>query len=183
MIDVEWNDNAKAAVEAYNNWLEDNQETNAVEEFFTDLARITTQPKTVADAAEYYKGSWPTQKCSTIWVDGSGAFRWGNEVTNQTVCTRAEFEAYVKEQEGEKWTHTYKGEKCRIVTDEPDSEGMVCCVYELDMCYAVTDPKELKPIKPTISKAEAWDKLNEEKCSVHEFGSKLIDLQKEYEII
>lgn len=68
------------------------------------------------------------------------------------------------EQEGEKWTHTYGEHKCYIKIDEPDLDGYIVVVTEFNG-YIPCKPENLKPIKPTISKADFADfvieKLND----------------------
>ena len=106
---------------------------------------IATRPtqKTVEDAVECYNGVWPEDEPDDfvcVWNNKGGRFEFWCEGYAPVgychhVCTRAEFEAYVKEQgkphfkatsenlekiakdaqgdfveveqEGEKWTHTY----------------------------------------------------------------------------
>lgn len=62
-------------------------------------------------------------------------------------------------QEGEKWTHyTEKGYKCKISLSEPDSYGSIVILSEHNVyirCY----PEDINPIKPKLTKAEAWDKV------------------------
>lgn len=146
--------------------------------WYTDHANdwvqtIATRPqpeprKTVADAVEAYPDGWPLHgEFDTLWYtaeyDLYGCFQTqASDLVK--VCTREEFEAYVKEQEGEKWTHKYKlGDSsswwpCSIVT-EVGSQGVVieCDVFEgVQYCsYHGEQAIELKPIKPTIAKAQS----------------------------
>ena len=161
---IDWNDNAIAAAREYDKWLDkdDSGYIHAGEHFDAFLADVTTRPteperKTVYDAVEYYNGVWPDDDFSTIWIS-DGRFELGSRVTLATVCTREQFEAYVKEQEGEKWTHTYnENEPCKILIENPDRFGIIV-IDTASNGYIVCEPNEIKPIKPTISKAEAWDK-------------------------
>lgn len=154
--------------------------------------------KTVADAVEHFDGVWPAPilgdpppkdeqviiYCTDSTPSGSkvGNFYAGGRGFDSSyfyqVCTRAEFEAYVKEQdkphfkatrenlekiakdaqgvfeeveqEDEKWTHTYGEHRCRIKVDEPDFEGYIVLVTEHNG-YIPCKPENLKHIKPTIS--------------------------------
>lgn len=73
------------------------------------------------------------------------------------------------EQEGEKWTHTYSDygvrKDCILIHDKPDIHGQVLVMNRYGE-YVLTGTAELKPIKPTLTKAQAWDKICE---SEHEF--------------
>lgn len=136
---------------------------------------IATRPtqKTVADAVEYYGKTFVAGQCTHIRCgkDGKMFFASGetdsdNWQDSYLVCTREQFEAYVKEQEGEKWTH--------IVDD--DEHQLTKCRKHLKLCNGsdwvyVCEKGEyfvpgkmgycgVKPIKPTITKAEAWDKIS-----------------------
>lgn len=88
--------------------------------------------------------------------------------------------------EGEKWTHTYNELKCCALITEPDREGYIIIVNELNEYYVVEED-ELKPIKPTMTKdeqekvaqfiARVWSKSNPDLRA--EFDS----FCKEHEII
>lgn len=151
MIDVNWDDNAKAAVKEFAEYV---GQTKHCERYLERI--VPKQTKTVADAVEWAKGEWPNGVCSTIWVDGSGAFRLGSEVTNQTVCTREQFDAYLKEQEGEKWTHVVnfgfsEQAQCKIISEHGD---FLWVKVDGAGCPATYKKSELKPIKPTMTKEQ-----------------------------
>lgn len=208
MIDVNWDDNAKAAVNTYNDWaLENDLGIHAFFEHLTNNGH--TQPKTVADAVEYYgktfvAGQWTHIRCGK---DGKMFFASGetdsdNWQDSYLVCTREQFEAYVKEQEAkqkyppltqslideaeqedEKWTHKWNGRKCIVVfTDDYMSwvkgEGLNKLV--------TTD--SLKPIKPTISKdakrqLELYVQYRVDKYGDYAMKSDLSDYLSHHEII
>ncbi len=144
---IEWNDNAKAAVRAFADYIGQTKKCHRYLESFASK-------KTVADAVEWAKGEWKEGR-ETIWLTSGGFLEWGCQVTDKTICTRDEFEAYVKEQEGEKWTHTIKAtkEKCRI-TEGPNNSGQVFIKTEVGLwdCLYI---EQLKLIKPTISQEQA----------------------------
>ena len=74
----------------------------------------------------------------------------------QTIATRpTEKTAADDKQEGEKWTHTYKGVVCRI---EYERNGCAWIVNESGEDFLI-DTRALKPIKPKLTKAQAWDML------------------------
>ena len=172
MIDVNWDDNAKAAVNTYNDWaLENDLGIHAFFEHLTNNGH--TQPKTVADAVGWANGNWGNSISRHIaYNPNSDRFTYSEtgEVNKRwyIVCTRAEFEAYVKEQEskitmddinehistgeqeGEKWTHTYDGQKVRWLGDKPDSCEEMAIQYQSGE-YGLARVSALKPIKPTIS--------------------------------
>lgn len=97
----------------------------------------------------------------------------------QPICTREEFEACVAakgksepkyppltkslideaEQDGEpEWTHSLGGRKCKIALNKPDVDDDIVVLCE-GGDYQLVGYDQLKPLKPTITKAEAWDKL------------------------
>lgn len=84
------------------------------------------------------------------------------------------------EQEGEKWTHkTAESEYCRILIDKPDQFGNVVILKE-EWGYSDYPLSSLKPIKPTISKAEAWDKVASEDL---ELSVSVSAIKEQYDII
>ena len=152
---------------------------------YKTIATRPQQTKTVADAYEWHVRIYGTSEwrgvadCINL-NPNNGEFDFGYK-SGKTICTREQFEAYAKEQEakqeGEKWTHTYKGEKCYIKVDEPDFSGCVVIFSECEE-YQLIRPDELDPIKPkltesamlsriykiargTLSDAECGDKIKE----------------------
>lgn len=165
MIDVNWDDNAKAAVNTYNDWaLENDLGIHAFFEHLTNNGH--TQPKTVADAVEVFGAKWPSSRYNFAWWDSdTEQMLLGCNETSDTVCTRAEFEEYVKEQEGEEWTHVVDDDECQLTK----------CRKHLKLCNGsdwvyVCEKGEyfvpskmgycgVKPIKQKLTKAEAWDMI------------------------
>ena len=83
-------------------------------------------------------------------------------------------------EEGEKWTHTDAfGDPCRILIDEPDSNGRII-IFRQDGWYAPVAASSVKPIKPALTKAEAWDRLTGGEFYCMEYG--VNELQGKYEI-
>lgn len=112
------------------------------------------QTKTVADAVEYHNGVWPNDDYDYLNFDSKEGWYCSDKGLFVTlVCSRAEFETYVKEQEGEKWTHTYGEHRCRIKIDEPDLEGYIVVITECNG-YIPCKPENLKPIKPTMTEEQ-----------------------------
>lgn len=160
---IDWNDTKAASVKiAF--FDSEGKQTG-----FKRIERPTQ--KTVADAYEYYgktfvAGQWTHIRCGK---DGKMFFASGetdsdNWQDSYLVCTRAEFEAYVKEKEVDKWTHTLDGRKCKIIINKPDvDEDIVVLCKEGD--YQIVGHEALKPIKPTISESEAWRYCVEEDVS------------------
>lgn len=130
---------------------------NSDEEYKTISAR-PTQTKTVSDAVEYFKGVWPKflnlDDSDCYWFHGDGHLVWAYESggikKHHKVCTREQFEACAAKK-GEKWTHTYNDEQCYIATTYNDCAWIVRR-FRGDI---IVDMDKLKPIKPTISEAEA----------------------------
>ena len=151
-----------------------------------DRLKRPTQTKTVADAVEYYGktfvvGQWTHIRCGK---DGKMFFASGETdgdswQDSYLVCTRAEFEAYVKEQEGEKCTHELWGDKVYIKVSEPDCDGYLVVVTEGDG-YNLAKMEDLKPIKPTISKADCELLLKFKKHMVDSDKSRLDDMLDDF---
>lgn len=152
-----------------------------------------TQTKTVADVVEWMKAgneiaAYKIKELTTLvycvaydnyhFVSQFSDAGKGVSKHYQVICTRAEFEAYAKEQEGEKWTHTYMDGNCLIACNEQDMDGWICILRE-DSGYDVVNPAKVKPIKPKLTKAEAWDKLMQNKMNSAEVNT----LKQQYDII
>jgi transcription antitermination factor NusG len=144
----------------------------------------TEQNKTVADAWEWHKKTYGT----TDWrgIPDALTFEMGKWFFCYTagqkgvVCTRKQFETYGREQEGEKWTHTTSLGKCRVLIDTPDKQGYV--VVELDNnAYAIVPPRCIKPIKPTLTKAQAWDMVQDYE-GVDGIVKYILELHSKYDI-
>lgn len=157
----------------------------------TSWADRPTQ-KTVADAV---KGKWvedynmstlsserpligfnPAQ--NVFFSCESGYIFYDNKDGEYQVSTLDQFEAYVKEQEGEKWTHVDSdGNECRILHTIGDHSWVTYKnnSYEDELWPNV----ELRVIKPTISKSEAWDKLMQNKTNSAEVNT----IKQQYDII
>lgn len=105
-----------------------------------DTCRVNrpTETKNVADAVEQPHFKATRENLEKIAKDAQGGF------------------VEVK-QEGEKWTHIDAfGDPCRILIEEKDNLGYVVILRQSGH-YATPAASSLKPIKPTISKAQAWD--------------------------
>ena len=85
------------------------------------------------------------------------------------------------EQESEKWTHTIHGLKVRFLVDGPDEAGEVPVVGD-DGYYHLFDADQLKPIKPKLTKAQAWD-LCQDYDGPKSMKAYMYDLHDEYDII
>lgn len=196
---IDWNE-FKDAVRVAIRYYDDNDRLLG-----QTIATRHTQTKTVADAVEYLKqtsnGEWHSEYNYLNYTDSEGWYYSDTDSFAGLVCTHEQFEAYVagvvqvdldididkmksqynKEQEGEKWTHVYCGEKCKVV-GEPDSFGRVVILTESNT-YFLDKPESLKPIKPTISKAEAWDKLLNDSKYHKNYNLTLQMLNESYDII
>lgn len=148
------NDNAKEAVREFADYIGQRDKCERYLEAFVTK-------KTVADAYESHK-TWHSIPDDTealycepvvLWHIKGNHFHKGNTNFNDKVfykvCTRAEFEAYVKEQEGEKWTHLVEttGKKCQLLRKEQDSEGCYAVLLSCGM-YDVEHGDFIKPINP-----------------------------------
>lgn len=148
---IEWNDNAKAAVRAFADYIGQTKKCHRYLESFASK-------KTVADAVECIDKQVLSHEWDVILYDGDSYYpvsdNYAKKWVHQIICTREQFEAYVKEQEGEKWTHTIKAtkEKCRI-TEGPNNSGQVFIKTEVGLwdCLYI---EQLKLIKPTISRSD-----------------------------
>lgn len=145
---TDWNDNAKAAVREFADYIGQSDKCERYLEAFE-------KKKTLADAYEACNKLWPNNHNKLYYDPRTGCWFCHDEPQDWYifVCTRAEFEDYVKEQEGEKWTHRYKDFLCKISLSEPDGYGSIIILNENNVyirCY----PEDLKPIKPTITKEQ-----------------------------
>jgi hypothetical protein len=147
-----------------------------------------TQPKTVADAVEAYPNGWPKHMDDELWFsETENSYMRRIEVLPKHkayfVCDYLQFEAYVKEQEGEKWTHVYnEHEVCRVLTEDPDRFGIIV-IDTASNGYIVCEPNEIKPIKPTLTKAQAWDMLKQTPDNIRSLDDALIEITDKYDII
>lgn len=149
MINLNWDENAKAAAMEFACYI---GKAKDCERYFKHIAQKT---KTVADAVEYYNGAWPEEKDAVcVWDDKNKNFEfWISDYEPVSycyeVCNYEQFEAYVKEQEGEKWTHAYSDygvrKDCILIHDKPDIHGQVLVVNRYDE-YVLTGTVEPKPI-------------------------------------
>lgn len=160
------------------------------------IAIRPTQTKTVADAVEWHKNTYGTLRwqgsCTgLVFSDGKWLFTDPHKAED-LVCTRAEFEAYMKElpnfkatrenleniakdaqgdfvevEEGEKWTHTYFNIRCRIMDLDPDEFGTVVIIKN-GGDYALAHPSKLIPIKPTIKPSAAWSLVSKQGWPIHQ---------------
>lgn len=163
-----------------------------------DTCRVNRpkQTKTVADAVEYY-GEWPNEAHRFIYYClesnkfVSHAAEYKDTKEAYKVCTRDEFEAYVKEQESsqvscsedEKWTHrTHDGDRCRVIY-EGDKRTWILTEYTQDK---LVKNEDLKPIKPSISESKMMERIKYRAISIDdddEFGAKVRAWLDEYDII
>lgn len=143
------------------------------------IATRPTQTKTVADAVEVFGTKWPSSRYNFAWWDSdTEQMLLGYNETSDTVCTRAEFEAYVNaskigkilessdEKEGEKWTHVTNGDyKCKIISEHGD---FLWVKVDGAGCPATYKKSELKPIKPTIKPSAAWSLVSKQGWPIHQ---------------
>ncbi len=193
MIDVNWDLVPKGTTHAVVKFRDnDERELKVIE-----IGR-TTKTKTVADAVEYHKengkicGYSFSQNKMLSFCKSNGTYCFVSEKSSagsvetddwQPICTRAEFEAYVKEQEGEKWTHVY--------TDDTGTDIRCVLLAEHDEWAWVKDAGTvdtihkswLKPIKPTLTKSQAWDMLKDLPANEWGVHSHVMELEDKYEII
>lgn len=162
---IDWNDNAKAAVKAYDDWA--GNESSMYVSYMDEFMQGIKQTKTVADAVEWAKGVWPnsfSKKACAIGINlETGNFVvWDknsfNKSSSYIVCDYKQFEGYVKEQESEKWTHIDgDGDKCKVLHTHNE---IAWVTYYGEYEDNIVPIEELKPIKPTISAKEAIDMMS-----------------------
>ncbi|MGB3724870.1 MAG: hypothetical protein WA981_03810 [Glaciecola sp.] len=148
----------------------------------TEMLELVPERKTVEDAVKWANCVWPERDCDAIAYNptsesfGYYESRIGLNEKWYHVCNQSEFEACVaaksaevephfkatrenlekiaKDAKGEpEWTHIYLEEKAYIKVSEPDCDGYILVVTE-GGGYNLARPDELKPIKPTITKAD-----------------------------
>jgi hypothetical protein len=157
-------------------WFNASGEAFGSDGWFTPTIKyktIATRPeqprKTVEDAVERLKlGGFENREL--IAFDSVADVFFGCDRTynfdeyQYQVCTREEFEACVaaKAKSEPEWTHTYTDygteKDCVVVYEEPDDYGMILVMNRRGE-YVLSGDVKLKPIKPTITKAEAFDRL------------------------
>lgn len=126
-------------------WKEYKQADRVVVRYFNDDELVgkqviyrPTPTKTVADAVE---------KCNHEWVSAENEY-----VKGASICTKCKAiaETATIEQEGEKWTHTWKGDKCYVVHIEDSAAWVVL----QNAGGKIIPTNSLTPIKPTMTKDE-----------------------------
>lgn len=175
MSEIDWNENAKSAVREFADYI---GQSDKCERY---LKAFVTK-KTVADAVEYYNSNFPegygilgiaySNNKITPYYSGSPIADGTCSPESYIICTRAEFEAYVKEQEAkkkyppltqslideaeqeaDKWTHEYHGDNCKIVHQEK-WQAWVISENGLSKLVPIS---ELRKPKPALTKEQAWD--------------------------
>ena len=186
------NDNAKAAVRAFADYI---GQSDKCERYLEHIA----PKKTVADAVEGKKidisemRDGMTVKCV---IADSGCYKVGSQYTvgrdedgyfgplNEKGLASFNHQAYSfeliedGEQKGEKWTHTWNRDKCRVVFTEGDSSWI-----KGHYISTIVLTERLKPIKPTLSKAEAWSKMHEKAKYNKNYGLAIQQIKEKYDII
>lgn len=132
---------------------------------------IATHPntrKTVKDAVEWFDNEWASICSHLYWNEDLSFYEFHKNPCNYHVCTRAEFEAYVAEQEGEKWTHEFNNaapRQLKIISDIPDCNGEIAIMIDglYGKQYSKASPSSIRPIKPKLTAAqiEAVEKFAE----------------------
>lgn len=166
-------ENAKAAVREFALYIGQSDKCERYLEAFETK-------KNVADAVEYYNGELPEGEAIlgiaysnnkiVPYYAGSPIADGTNSPDSYIICTREQFEAYVKDQEGEKWTHTWNGRKCRVVFTEDYTSWIKC--EGLKNAIAKTD--DLKPIKPTMTE--------EQQKMVAKFVARIYTIENSYNL-
>jgi hypothetical protein len=124
--------------------------------------------------------NWDLAPECTAYADVTFFDKSHCEVGNQLDIKCPQTKTVADKQEGEKWTHAYReGEiECKVIEPKPDFNGNIVVFNHFNE-YQLIEPKHLKPIKPKLTKAEAWDKLMERKTNSSEVNT----LKQQYEII
>lgn len=148
-------------------WANETKMYSLVREYWVERdsgwQTIATRPeperKTVEDAVDAFGGEWPNSRFNLAWYNPErNEILLGCNHTEDTICTREQFEACVaaKDKSEPKWTHKYGRDNCYIKASDPDCDGYIVVVTECDG-YNLAMPDELKPIKPTITEHKALD--------------------------
>ena len=208
---VIWNNNAKAAVKAYDDWA--GEESSMYVSYIDEFMQGIKQTKTVADAVEYYNGEFPEGQAIlgiaysnnkiTPYYAGSPIADGTNSSESYIICTREQFESYVKqqeakkkyppitqslideaEQEDEEWTHEYHGDNCKIVHQE---KWQAWIISENGLSKLVPISELRKP-KPTISEdakrqLELYVQYRVDKYGNYDMKSDLSDYLSHHDII
>lgn len=157
---VDWNDNAKAAVKEFAEYV---GQTKHCERYLE--RNVPEQQKTVADAVERLGKQVLSHEWDVILYDGDSYYpvsdNYAKKWEHQIICTRDEFEAFLSEQRSDDWTHIDEdGSICRILHTIDDKAWVTYkCKNYLDDVVKLID---LKPYEPE------WTHLDEtnEPCKV-----------------
>jgi len=151
-------------------------ENSTASKWQTVATRPQPERKTVEDSVEWnrsveYGDDWYYTSMDVItFSEGKFAYSSHLHTKKDIICTREEFEACVAAKSEPEWTHLHMGEKCKILYSQPDFEGFILTDTE-EYGYQLYKLEDLDPIKPTISKAEAWDKLMQNKMNSSEVNT------------
>jgi len=141
------------------NYIESRIQPVSVNEKSTGYNAATQPRKTVSDAVEAFKFEWPSRAEDCKYVSWTGYnFALTRVKVSDTVCTREEFEAEVERRKGEKDPHEDVSEGLPYIIT--DANG-----FEWERVSKSGSSATWKKRKPSISKAEAWNKAVSEDAS------------------
>lgn len=163
----------------------------------TIATREPEQRKTVEDAVKAYGGKFPsdiavgigyTPDGFTLYYQNPSLTKGADSLSSYVICTKKEFEDFVATREPEdrveliEWTHTYgpaHSKKCKVLA----VDGAHCWLLTESGSKFTALTSSLKPIKPKITKAQAWDKISNLAADEFEVNSKIMELQEKYNIV
>lgn len=148
----------------------------------TIATRPQTERKTVEDAVEYYGGQFPdaydiaigiaySNNRITPFYKGSPISKGMNSPDSYIICTREEFEACVAAKSEPEWTHLHGPNPCKVIKG-PNAYDQHVIEYKREGDWLVVMGETLKPIKPTITKSEAWDRIQVEGLTPQEVNER-----------
>lgn len=174
-------------------------------DYVSDFKAIAARPKQTKTVADAVDGLWvednnmATLSASRPIIGFNPAYNVffscesdynfsDNNDGEYLVGTFEQFEAYVKEQEGEKWTHEYDNSnprRLKIICDKPDVNGEIAVIVNgpKGAFYTKTLPSKIRLIKPTITKAEAWDRLLQTDERIRKLDDAIFAIADKYDII
>lgn len=149
---------------------------------------VRTPHKTIKDVVEWTGSTWPSKDVvgiaycpiseQFIGYMRNSPIDLGKETIRKIICTRKQFEDYLKKQGGGKWTHITKDEiKCEVLFTE-GHESWIKTTWNSE----IVPTGSLKPIKPTITKAQAWDLLNNKNGEYYHMFNACEKILEEYEV-
>jgi hypothetical protein len=90
----------------------------------------------------------------------NGLYWCKSEYPSDVIAIRPQTKTVADEQEGEKWTHTYAGDKCFLLEPNKDPDGYYAIKTDCGL-FELAKGHELKPIKPKLTESAMLSRIAE----------------------